>query len=101
MRLKDKVIMVTGSTTGIGEAIARRCIAEGAKVLVHGRDRQRGERLAGELGPNAQLHIDDMADPAASPRLVGAALDAFGRLDGLVNNAAYIVRSNLETTDAV
>jgi NAD(P)-dependent dehydrogenase (short-subunit alcohol dehydrogenase family) len=100
MRLKDKVILVTGSTTGIGEAIARRCVAEGAKVLVHGRDRQRGEQLTAELGPDTQLHIDDMADPAAPQRLVEAAVKAFGKLDGLVNNAAYIVRSNLETTDA-
>jgi NAD(P)-dependent dehydrogenase (short-subunit alcohol dehydrogenase family) len=101
MRLKDKVIIVTGSTTGIGEAIARRCVAEGAKVLVHGRDRQRGEQLIVDLGSAAHLHIDDMADPAAPQRLVEAAVGAFGKLDGLVNNAAYIVRSNLETTDAV
>jgi NAD(P)-dependent dehydrogenase (short-subunit alcohol dehydrogenase family) len=100
MKLKDKVIIVTGSTTGIGEAIARRCVAEGAKVLVHGRDRQRGEQLTVELGPDAHLHIDDMANPAAPQRLVEAAVGAFGKLDGLVNNAAYIVRSNLETTDA-
>lgn len=100
MRLKDKVIIVTGSTTGIGEATARRCVAEGAKVLVHGRDRQRGEQVVAELGQSARLHVDDMANPAAPQRLVEAALGAFGRIDGLVNNAAYIVRSNLETTDA-
>lgn len=101
MRLKDKVIIITGSTTGIGEAIARRCVTEGAKVLIHGRDQQRGEQLTAELGPDVNLHIDDMADPAAPQRLVDAAIRAFGKLDGLVNNAAYIVRSNLETTDAV
>lgn len=100
MKLNEKVIIVTGSTTGIGEAIARRCVAEGARVLLHGRDRERGQHLAAELGAATALHIDDMADPAAPPRLVQAALGAFGRLDGLVNNAAYIVRSNLETTDA-
>jgi len=100
MKLKDKVIIVTGSTTGIGEAIVRRCVAEGAKVLVHGRDRQRAGQLVSDLGDEAVFHIDDLSDPNAPARLVDAAIAAFGKLDGLVNNAAYIVRSNLETTDA-
>ena len=100
MRLKDKAIIVTGSTTGIGEAIAHRCVAEGAKVLVHGRDQTRGEQLVAALGDAAVLHIDDLADAEAPQRVVAAALNAFGRIDGIVNNAAFIVRSNLETTDA-
>ena len=81
MKLKDKVIIVTGSTTGIGEAIARRCVAEGAKVLVHGRNRQRGEKVVAQLGAAAALHIDDLADPTAPARLVEAALRSFGKLD--------------------
>jgi NAD(P)-dependent dehydrogenase (short-subunit alcohol dehydrogenase family) len=80
-RLTDKVIIVTGSTTGIGEAMARRFVAEGAKVLVHGLERDAGERVAADLGVNAALHIDDLADAAAPTRLVAAALAAFGRLD--------------------
>jgi NAD(P)-dependent dehydrogenase (short-subunit alcohol dehydrogenase family) len=100
MRLKGKVIIVTGSTTGIGEAIARRCVAEGASVLVHGRNRARGEGLVAQLGDRALLRIDDLADPTTPQRLVEATLGAFGRLDGIVNNAAFIVRSNLYTTDA-
>jgi NAD(P)-dependent dehydrogenase (short-subunit alcohol dehydrogenase family) len=100
MRLKEKVIIVTGSTTGIGEAIARRCAAEGARVLVHGRERARGAALVAELGDTAALHIDDLSDPAAAQRIVAAALDAFGRIDALVNNAAWVVRSTLETTSA-
>src|SRR4051812_15712988 len=60
MRLADKAIIVTGSTTGIGEAMARRFVAEGARVLVHGRDRGRGEKLVAELGRGkAALHVDD------------------------------------------
>jgi NAD(P)-dependent dehydrogenase (short-subunit alcohol dehydrogenase family) len=99
MQLKDKVIIVTGSTTGIGEAIARRVVKEGAKVLIHGRDKARGEQIVGELGAgNAALHVDDIADPAAAERLVAAALKAFGKIDGLVNNAALIKRSNLQNT---
>ena len=100
MRLRDKVILVTGSTTGIGEAIARRAVTEGAKVLIHGRDATRGQVLASELGSSAALHVDDIADPTAPSRIVAAAIAAFGRLDTLVNNAAAVTRSNLSTTNA-
>jgi NAD(P)-dependent dehydrogenase (short-subunit alcohol dehydrogenase family) len=100
MRLRDKVILVTGSTTGIGEAIARRAVVEGASVLVHGRDEPRGRALVAELGHRAALHVDDVADPAAPPRIVAAAIKAFGKLDALVNNAASVKRSNITNTDA-
>lgn len=100
MRLKEKVVIVTGSTTGIGEAIARRCAAEGARVMVHGRDAQRGEQVATSIGPAAAFHIDDLSDSEAPARLVDAAVDQFGRLDAVVNNAAIVTRSNLQTTDA-
>jgi NAD(P)-dependent dehydrogenase (short-subunit alcohol dehydrogenase family) len=100
LRLSDKTIIVTGSTTGIGEAIARRCVGEGARVLVHGRDRDRAERVAGELGGSAAAHVDDLSDPEAAPRIVAAAVQRFGGLDGIVNNAALTTRSSLATTDA-
>jgi NAD(P)-dependent dehydrogenase (short-subunit alcohol dehydrogenase family) len=100
MRLKDKSIIVTGSTTGIGEAMVRRFVAEGAKVVVHGLERDLGQAVVKDLGSAATLHIDDLSDPAAPARLVGAALQAFGKIDAIVNNAAWIIRSNLETTDA-
>lgn len=101
MRLADKVILVTGSTTGVGEAMARRFVSEGARVLVHGLERDLGEQVVASLGGNkAALHIDDLTDPAAPARLVAATVAAFGRLDAVVNNAALIVRSNLATTDA-
>ncbi|MEX0938191.1 MAG: SDR family oxidoreductase [Pirellulales bacterium] len=100
MRLSEKVVIVTGSTTGIGEAIARRAVAEGAKVLVHGRNRERGEQVVASLGDAAALCVDDLADPEASLRIIEAALEAFGRLDVIVNNAASVARSNLDSTDA-
>ena len=101
MRLKDKTIIVTGSTTGIGEAMARRFVAEGARVLVHGRDRERGEKLVAELGKGkAALHVDQLDDPEAAGRTARAALDAFRKIDAIVNNAAWIVRSNIHNTDA-
>ena len=100
MQLKDKVIIVTGSTTGIGEAIARRCVAEGARVLIHGTRRDAGEQVASSLGSAASLYIDDLSDADAAPRLIASALTAFGKIDGLVNNAAWLVRSNIHTTNA-
>jgi NAD(P)-dependent dehydrogenase (short-subunit alcohol dehydrogenase family) len=99
MQLEDKVVIVTGSTTGIGEAIARRVVLEGGKVMIHGRDKTRGTQIVSELGAGrAALHVDDIADPAAAERLVAATLKAFGRINGLVNNAALIKRSNLQNT---
>jgi NAD(P)-dependent dehydrogenase (short-subunit alcohol dehydrogenase family) len=100
VQLKDKVILVTGSTTGIGEAIARRAVAEGAYIVVHGRDRERGRALAAEWPGQAALAIDDLADADAAPRIVQAAIDSFGRLDAIVNNAAQVTRSDLASTDA-
>lgn len=99
MKLKEKAIIITGSTMGIGEAIARRCVEEGARVLVHGLEREQGEALCEEFGTEmAALHIDDLADAAAPGRIVAAAVAAFGRIDGLVNNAAVVSQGNLEDT---
>lgn len=99
LRLKDKVIIVTGSTTGIGEAIVRACVVEGANVLVHGRNKERGEHIIANLSDKAKLYIGDMSDPLTPQRLVDTAVNAFGKLDGIVNNAAHIIRSNLYTTN--
>ncbi len=100
MRLHGKVILVTGSTTGIGEAIARRVVEEGARVVIHGRDAERGQAMVEQWPGRAVLALADLADPAAAPQLVDAAVRTFGGLDAVVNNAASVARSNLETTDA-
>ena len=102
MRLADKVVIITGSTTGIGEATARRFVAEGARVVIHGRDRERGEKIVRELGGpgKAILTVEDLSDPAAPQRMVDAAMKAFGKFDAIVNNAAWIIRSSIQTTDA-
>jgi NAD(P)-dependent dehydrogenase (short-subunit alcohol dehydrogenase family) len=100
MRLKDKAIIVTGSTTGIGEAIARRALAEGARVVIHGRDEDRGRAILGEFPGRATLAVADIADPAAPKQIVDEAIRVFGTLDAVVNNAASVARSNLQTTDA-
>lgn len=95
MRLRDKAIIVTGSTTGIGEAIARRFVAEGARVLVHGVEPDLGAAVVASLGPAAVLHLDDLADPAAPRRIVDRALQAFGSIDAVVNNAAWVPRDTI------
>jgi NAD(P)-dependent dehydrogenase (short-subunit alcohol dehydrogenase family) len=100
MRLHSKVILVTGSTTGIGEAIARRVVEEGARVVIHGRDAERGQAMVEQWPGRAVLALADLADPAAAPQLVDVAVRTFGGLDAVVNNAASVARSNLETTDA-
>lgn len=86
----NRVALVTGSTSGIGEAIARRLSALGASVVVNSvRSVEAGERIACELGENALYVQADIADPAAPSILLDATLRRFGRLDILVNNAGW------------
>ena len=100
MRLQNKVIIVTGSTTGIGKAIASRCVSEGAKVVIHGLEKELGEIVMSQLGKdNAVLHIEDISNAGAADRLVDIAVRTFGKLDAVVNNAAAVLSSNIETTD--
>lgn len=87
MDLEDRVVIVTGSSSGIGEAVARRCAAAGAKILVNSATSvEAGEAVTASL-PDAIYVRGDISDPATGPRLVEAALEKWGRLDGLVNNA--------------
>ncbi|MGA0555254.1 SDR family NAD(P)-dependent oxidoreductase [Larkinella sp. VNQ87] len=100
MRLENKVIIVTGSCIGIGKAIAKRCVAEGATVVVHGLEPELGQEVVQELGTDrAVLHIEDLAVEGVAERLVELAVRTFGRLDAVVNNAALVASSNLHTTD--
>jgi len=101
MRLQDQIILITGSTTGIGEHMARRFVAEGAKVILHGRDAERGQALREELGADRSAFCQgDLADAAYPEKLAAEALGAFGRIDALVNNAALTTRNKIGQTDA-
>jgi NAD(P)-dependent dehydrogenase (short-subunit alcohol dehydrogenase family) len=100
MRLRDKVILITGSTTGIGEAIARRVLAEGGRAVLHGRNAERGQAILDEWPGKTALVLADLAEPAAAKELIDGAIRAFGRLDALVNNAAFTTRNDLHGTDA-
>ncbi|MDR3405726.1 MAG: oxidoreductase [Chthoniobacter sp.] len=100
MRLANQVILITGSTTGIGAAMAQRFVAEGARVIVHGRDAARGEALRAELGMERSAFVQgDLAEPEHPAQLAAAALRCFGRIDALVNNAALTTRAHLQDTD--
>jgi NAD(P)-dependent dehydrogenase (short-subunit alcohol dehydrogenase family) len=99
MRLKDKVILVTGSTTGIGEGMARVFAREGAKMMVHGRRRDAAQALVAEIGNEASFVIGSLEDPQVPAHLIAETVNKFGRIDGLVNNAAAITRGSIEKTD--
>ncbi|MBN1437166.1 MAG: glucose 1-dehydrogenase [Sedimentisphaerales bacterium] len=101
MMLKDKVAIVTGSSKGIGEGIARVFVREGAKVVVTCRTEAMGEKMAEELGAAEGKAIFVKADLTKDEdiqALVAAALKAFGKLDILVNNAGYHISKNAEDT---
>jgi NAD(P)-dependent dehydrogenase (short-subunit alcohol dehydrogenase family) len=89
-RLNSQVILVTGSTAGLGRDMAQRFAAAGAKVVVTGRNRERGEAVAQGIGERAIYARMDMAVEADVEAAVTTAVERFGRLTGLVNNAATI-----------
>ncbi|MFD7081266.1 SDR family oxidoreductase [Streptomyces sp. NPDC002181] len=82
--LKDRVYVVTGATRGLGFASARELAADGAKVIVTGRDAARAAEAAASLGPDAVGIAADNADPQAAAALVATAKERFGRLDGIL-----------------
>nr|WP_315406565.1 3-(cis-5,6-dihydroxycyclohexa-1,3-dien-1-yl)propanoate dehydrogenase [uncultured Pseudomonas sp.] len=86
--LKGQVALVTGGTGGIGSAIVRRYVAEGARVAVMGRDAAQLAALAAELGDAVITVQGDVARYQDNQRAVAATLEAFGRLDTFVGNAA-------------
>ncbi|WP_028803314.1 SDR family oxidoreductase [Streptomyces sp. 142MFCol3.1] len=82
--LKDRVYVVTGATRGLGNAAARELVADGAKVIVTGRDEKSAAEAASALGPNAVGVAADNGDPATATRLVAAAHEHFGGFDGIL-----------------
>jgi NAD(P)-dependent dehydrogenase (short-subunit alcohol dehydrogenase family) len=91
-----KVVLVTGSSSGIGLACARALAAGGATVAVHGRDPETVAAATELVGNGAQGWIEDLADAEAPSRLVRKVVDRFGRLDVLVNNAGIFPRTSIE-----
>jgi ketoreductase RED2 len=101
MDLAGQAVIVTGSSSGIGSAIARRLAALGAGIVVNSAtSAEAGKRVAEEL-PDAVYVQGDIGDPATAATLVAAAEQRWGRLDGLVNNAGVTVDVPLPDIDAV
>jgi NAD(P)-dependent dehydrogenase (short-subunit alcohol dehydrogenase family) len=94
------VAIVTGGTLGIGAAVVDRLVAGGGRVVVVARSRERGDDLVARLPDGAATFVEgDVADSGTAERAVSAAVERFGRLDVLVNNAA-IDYSGVALTDS-
>ncbi len=105
--LKDKVVLITGGSRGIGEAIVRKFVAQGAKVaFTYNSSAERSNALVAELGEGVKAYQSDAANFQASEALVKQVLVDFGRVDTLINNAGItkdtlMLRMSEEQWDAV
>ena len=95
-RLKDKVALITGGTSGIGAETARLFIKEGARVVISGRSEEKGANLASELGENASYIMSDITKEEDIEKAINFTTDSLGKLDILFNNAGGPVGAGLE-----
>ncbi len=95
MKLKDKVCIVTGATSGMGKAIAEAFSKEGAQLILSGRNEERGQSLEKQL-PNAVFVPGDITDPTYNKQLVDTAINTYGKLDILSLNAGVLGLGNVE-----
>src|SRR6516225_10375066 len=96
--LTDRVVLISGGTSGLGAAIARAAAREGATVAVSGRRREPGEALAAELTAAGTKALSVQADVAQAQACVAAVIAEFGRVDSLVNAAGLTSRGTLLDT---
>jgi NAD(P)-dependent dehydrogenase (short-subunit alcohol dehydrogenase family) len=89
-RLDGKVAVITGAASGIGAATAARFVAEGARVVIGDLQDEVGEKLAAELGDNARYRHANVAREEQVAALIESAVDTWGRLDVLYNNAGFV-----------
>ncbi len=89
MRTNTKTVVITGAGSGIGFAVADAFVQQGANVVLNGRSEEKLRRAAGQLGQPSRLAIvaGDVTRPATADRIVETAVDRFGRVDVLINNA--------------
>jgi NADP-dependent 3-hydroxy acid dehydrogenase YdfG len=91
----DKTVLISGASSGIGEATVRELAGKGARLFIGARRTDRLEALAAELGPNVAWHALDVTDPQSFVAFADAAEARFGRVDVLVNNAGVMPLSPL------
>jgi 3-oxoacyl-[acyl-carrier protein] reductase len=89
--LDGKAAIVTGSARGIGRATAELLSEQGAKVLINDLDGDVAEQASGEIAGETAVFAGDLTKPGAADQLVQAAVDAFGKIDIIVNNAGYTI----------
>ena len=92
-RLTGKVAVITGAASGFGEGMAKRFAEEGARVVVADLNSKGAERVAGEIGSHAIAVGTDVSQRSEVEAMVAAAMDAFGRIDIMVNNAGFTHRN--------
>jgi NAD(P)-dependent dehydrogenase (short-subunit alcohol dehydrogenase family) len=97
--LAGKVAIVTGGASGIGAGIVEKFLAEGARVVIADVERDRGEDLAVALGADAAFRLTDVSDPDQVGALVAGAVETFGGLDVMVNNAGVSSRMHRSFLD--
>lgn len=104
-RLKDKVIVITGGTKGLGKGIARLVADEGARVVIGGRNEEDGRNAVQEIQQayrtDAVFVQGDISITENCRRLMDEAMNRFGRIDGLVNNAGIFPRATLLDTEEI
>jgi L-fucose dehydrogenase len=99
LQLKDKVVVITGGAKGIGAAIVRACIAEGAVPAIIDRDEAAGKQLLAELairGDAGELIVGELEREDACSQFVAQVVEKFGRIDALINNAGRNDKVGLE-----
>ena len=96
-RFQGKTVVITGASSGIGEACARKFVEEGANVVLAARSKEPLDKLAAELGSSVAHAVPaDISDVGACNKLLQEAVSRFGRIDVLVNNAAHNFRGAFE-----
>jgi NAD(P)-dependent dehydrogenase (short-subunit alcohol dehydrogenase family) len=99
MKLKDKTFIVTGSTSGMGKAIALTLANEGANLILSGRNETLGKALTEEIGKNAHFLPGDVSEIRYNQQLVTLAVQHFGQLDGISTNAGRLGLGSITSLD--
>lgn len=103
MSLKNKVIVITGGTKGLGKALSLRCASLGAKVVIAGRNEQDGNYIVNEIKNKYKTQAlfvkADLSDVIACEKLISQTIDNFGHINGLVNYAGILPVSSIVDTE--